>query len=99
MLDRGAEDLRVRGAVDGHHRLAAVATAGAQQGDGRPVVLGHLAYDPRALGSAAIPPGQGPLDARCIDKLQAPDSERRTRLAVDRPRLLDARRVARRGVE
>jgi hypothetical protein len=75
VLDIGAKDLRVSGAIDGHHRLEALATESAQHGDIRPIVLGHAAYDPLPLGSAAIQPGQGQIDARFIDKLQAPAIE------------------------
>jgi hypothetical protein len=94
LLDIGAKDLRVSGAVDGHHRLEALDTEGAQRGDSRPVVLAHAAYDPLPLGVAAIQPGQGPINAQFIATCQAPEMERRQPLAVDCTCLLDARRVA-----
>jgi hypothetical protein len=61
--------------------------------------LGHAAHDALAGGGASIEAGQGQVDTRCIDALQAPEVERRDPLAVVLARVLDAWGVARAGVE
>ena len=99
LLDIGTKDLGGSTTADGHHGLQAVDAEGAQHRDIRPVVLGHAADDPLPWESAAIQPGKGQIDARFINKLQAPAIERRQPLAVDCPRLRDVCRVALRRVE
>jgi hypothetical protein len=88
------EDLRVGCTVHRHDGLEALDAQGPQYGDIRPAVLGHAPDDPRSPGGTAIQSRHGEIDARFIHELQSPYLQPGAQVAVVRPRLLDARRVA-----
>ena len=95
----GAQDGRVSRAVDGQHRVQAMAPQGPQPGHTLPVVLGDAAKAPLPGGGAALKARPRQLDARCLHALHAPEVERRAPLAVVLARVLDARGIPRAGVE
>ena len=69
------QDVRVRGALHGHHGLEPLDAKGTHQGDLRPIVQGDGPMDPRSLGGPALQPGHRQIDAGFIHKLQAPEIE------------------------
>jgi hypothetical protein len=74
----------ISGAVDGNHRLKALAPEGAHHGDIRPVVLGHAAHDPLLLGGRGHTAGSAP-DGRPIRPRTSGTGDRAPRCAGGRP--------------
>jgi hypothetical protein len=70
------KDIRVGGALHGHHGLQPLDAEGAQPRDIRPIVQRDRAMDPLSVGGPAIPPGHRQIDAGFINKFHAPEIER-----------------------
>jgi hypothetical protein len=99
MLHVGVPHVGSRGALHRQHGVEALLPQRGQPRHMLPVGLGHAPDDPLPLRGAAIQAGPGQIHPRCIDALQALRRERLDDLPVVGPRLLDSRRVPRRGVE
>ena len=106
-MQRGAEHLRdihaqplgIRGALDRHHSLDALAPERGEHRHIRPIILGDSPDHPRPPRGAAIQAGHGEVHARFIDELEPLGGERGDLLPVAGPRLLDALGVLLAGVE
>jgi hypothetical protein len=98
-MQRGAEHLLdipekycgIRGALDRHDGLDALAPERREHRHIRPIILGDRPDHPLSPGGAAIQAGHGEVHTRFIDELEPLGVERGDLLPVAGPRLLDLR--------
>src|ERR1044071_7943396 len=93
------EDLAIRRPCNRQQRVESAATQGADQRDVLAIVERRAAGRSLATRGAAIPAGQGQIDAGFINELEALQIESADRFLVLRARLLDSGRIALGGVE
>jgi hypothetical protein len=99
LLDIPAKYFGIRGALDRHYGLDALAPERREPRHIRPIILGDRPDPPLSPGDVAIQAGHGEVHTRFIDAREPLGGERGDLLPVAGPRLLDALGVLLAGVE